>query len=117
MLAHVEITDDAIWIKHIDHPVLRERLRNLPEEAMLMLEIDGVIGQWTRMKTGDDGRPTYGIKPCGPMKQVWSQWYRTRKDVIVPIREVQTAEAYLTSLTTHLAEWNSPEDDEAFRHL
>jgi hypothetical protein len=117
MMSHVEITDVAIWVKHIDHPGLRERLRGLPDEASLTLEIDGVVGNWSRMKTGRDGRPTEAIKPYGPMKKVWSEWYRSRKGASVPIREVKTAESYLASVSKTMDEWNSREDDEAFRDL
>ena len=113
----VQISDVAIWIKHIDDNSLQARLRALPDEEPINLETDGVVGRWLKMKTGKDGRPTDAIKPEGSMKHVWSQWYRTRKGSHLKIREVQIADSYLANIESLFPEWESEEDEDAFRDL
>jgi hypothetical protein len=117
MTPQVDISDVAIWIKHVHHEPLKMRLRELPDNAVITLEVDGVVGNWIRMKTGKDGRPTEAIRPYGPMKQIWSEWYRNRRGRAVPIREIQVADTYLKSVSGQFSEWDSPEDNEAFRDL
>lgn len=43
-MASVEISDVAIWIKHIDQRDLQIRLRSLREDETIDLETDGVVG-------------------------------------------------------------------------
>jgi hypothetical protein len=69
------------------------------------------------MKTGKDGRPTEGIRPDGNMKRVWSDWYKNRRGELISIREVQLADDYLIKVSKLFVEWDSPEDEEAFRDL
>jgi hypothetical protein len=69
MVPQVKISDIAIWIKHVENPQLRARLKALPDEEFINLETDGVIGRWVRMKSGKDGRPTEGIRPDGNIKK------------------------------------------------
>jgi hypothetical protein len=68
------------------------------------------------MRDGKDGRSTNGLKPVGPMREVWKRM-QSRRGAIVPVREIGSADAYLDSLRPLLSEWDSPEDDEAFRDL
>lgn len=68
------------------------------------------------MKDGKDGRPTEGIRPIDRMKDVWTKMQRDRGRV-VEIRQVLSADSYLAALSDTLDEWNSPEDEEAFRDL
>lgn len=117
MVPQVKISDIAIWIKHVENPQLRARLKALPDEEFINLETDGIIGRWVRMKTGKDGRPTEGIRPDGNMKKVWNDWYKTRRGELVSIREVQFADDYLVNVSKLFVEWDSPEDEEAFRDL
>ncbi|KQY20890.1 hypothetical protein ASD32_05715 [Rhizobium sp. Root483D2] len=117
MVPQVKISDIAIWIKHVENPQLRARLKALPDEEFINLETDGVIGRWVRMKSGKDGRPTEGIRPDGNMKKVWNDWYKTRRGELVSIREVQFADDYLVNVSKLFVEWDSPEDKEAFRDL
>ncbi|UHS57158.1 hypothetical protein [Agrobacterium vaccinii] len=117
MTPQVQITDDAIWFKHIHGETLRERLRKLRENEQINLEADGVVGEWVRMKTGSDGRPTDGIRPQGEMKMVWSNWYRKRKGERISLREVKLADDYLVNIASLFPEWESAEDEEAFRDL
>jgi hypothetical protein len=68
------------------------------------------------MRDDKDGRPTKGIKPIGPMKEIWKR-LQSRRGELVEVREVRTADTYLSALRGTLSEWNSPEDEEAFRDL
>jgi hypothetical protein len=116
-MAKVKVVDDAIWLRHIEGDQrLQQRIRKLHAGEVLDLEIDGVVGRWERMRDGKDGRPTLGIRPIDAMRQVWA---RLRRDSgrIVDVREVVTADNYLASLTPLLSEWDSPEDERAYRDL
>jgi hypothetical protein len=50
------------------------------------------------------------------MKEIWKRLQSRRGDV-VEVREVRTADEYLSVLSNTMTEWNSPEDEEAFRDL
>ena len=116
-MGYVEITDDTIWAKQIEGAkALKDRILSLSPGDLIELEVDGVVGQWEKMRSGRDGRATKGIKPVGPMKEIWKR-FQARRGQIVRVREVRTADAYLESLGETLSEWNSPEDEEAFRDL
>lgn len=116
-MANVTIRDDAIWLKHIEGgPDLQKRIRDMKAGDLLDLEVDGIIGQWERMRNGKDGRPTFGIKPIAEMRQVWAR-LRQQSGRVVPIREVVTADSYLAAQTSQLSEWDTPEDEAAYRDL
>jgi len=116
-MATVNTKDDAIWVKHIEgSPELQNRVRTLSQNELIELEVGGVIGQWQKMKDGSDGRPTLGLKPVSGMKQVWSAW-RKEPPRLVEIREVRPADSYLAALRATMAEWDSPEDEAAYRDL
>jgi hypothetical protein len=116
-MAYVEIQDDAVWAKQIEGGrALKDRILSLAPGEVIELEVDGIVGKWERMRHGKDGRPTMGIKPIGPMKQIWKR-FQLRRGAVVQVREVRTADAYLEALSNSLSEWNSPEDEEAFRDL
>jgi len=116
-MAYVEISDDAIWARQIEGgKVLKDRILSLAPGEVIELEVDRIVGRWEKMSDGRDGRPTTGIKPIGPMKEVWKKLQARRGDV-VEIRQVRTADAYLAALSETMTEWQSPEDEEAFRDL
>jgi hypothetical protein len=116
-MGYLRLKDDVIWASHIEgDDQLRERLKSLRSGGLIELEVAGIVGQWEKMKTGKDGRTTTGVKPIGPMRDVWKRFQQRRGEVI-PIRETQTADRYLQSLQETLNEWDNPEDDEAFRGL
>ena len=116
-MAYVEICDDTMWATQIEGgKALKDRILSLAPGEVIELEVDGIVGRWERMRNGTDGRPTKGIKPIGPMKEVWKR-LQSRRGEVVEIREVRTADAYLAALSNTLSEWNSPEDEEAFRDL
>lgn len=116
-MGKVKIADNSIWLKHIEQDVsLRERLSALKPGELVDLEVAGVVGRWEKMKTGKDGRPTEAIKPIESMKDVWTRMQRERGRV-VEVRQVLSADSYLAALGATLDEWNSLEDEEAFRDL
>lgn len=117
MPQQVQIADDAIWFKHVESERLRERLRRMSDDEQISLEADGVVGQWIRMKTGRDGRPTEGIRPEGRMKLVWHEWYKRRKGEMISLREVKRGDDYLVNIASLFPEWESKEDEDAFRDL
>ena len=116
-MAYVEIRDDTMWVKQIEGGrALKERIGSLVAGEVIELEVDGIVGSWEKMRSGKDGRPTMGIKPIGPMKEIWKR-FQSRRGEVVEVREVKTADAYLAALSDTMTEWNSPEDEEAFRDL
>lgn len=113
----VRANDDAIWLKSIEgDPRLQDRIRALRPGEVLDLEIDGVVGRWERMRDGRDGRPTLGVKPIAEMRQAWARLRRGARSSL-PVREVITADSYLAALALTLNEWESPEDEAAYRDL
>jgi hypothetical protein len=116
-MGQIKISDDMIWAKQIeDDPSLKEQVLNLAPGALIELEVAGVSGRWAKANAGKDGRPTHAIKPIGPMKDVWKD-FQSRRGQYVAIRRTQLADTYLDVLSGTLSEWNSPEDEEAFRDL
>jgi len=116
-MAQVEIRDDTIWAKHIEGgKVLKDRITSLAPGEVIELEVDGIVGGWEKTRIGKDGRPQQSIKPIGKMKTVWKR-FQSRRGEVVEVREVRTADAYLSALSETLSEWTSPEDEEAFRDL
>jgi hypothetical protein len=116
-MAYVEIRDDTLWAKHIEGgKVLKERILLLAPGDVIELEVDGIVGSWEKTRVGKDGRPQQSIKPIGNMKKIWKR-FQSRRGEVVEVRQVRTADAYLEALSTTLSEWNSPEDEEAFRDL
>ena len=117
-MAKVRISDDAIWLKHIEgDPRLEDRIRSMSAGDLLDLEVNGIVGRWQRMRDGTDGRPTYGLRPIAEMRNVWARFRKEATGRIVDVREVQTADTYLATLTPLLSEWDSPEDEAAYRDL
>ncbi len=113
----VQISDVAIWFKHLHAPDLIKKLNELTPEEEITLQTDGVIGRWKRMKTGKDGREVFAIRPVGSMKSIWNSWFKTRKGQMIEIREAAVADDYLAAASALFSEWAGPEDEEAFRDL
>lgn len=117
-MTSVEIRDNNLWVKHIHGGArLRDRILSLKPGELIELEVAGVVGAWEKARLGKDGRAQDAIKPVGNMKKVWDR-FQSRRGEIVEIREVRTADTYLSAVSDLLAdEWTSPEDEEAFRDL
>lgn len=116
-MQHVRLTDQVIWFKHIEGKTLLERLKALQSEEEIDLEVDGVVGRWTRMKSGADGRPTDGLKPSGAMRDIWNEWYSSKRGNTLTVREVSDEGDRAPSFATLFPEWASAEDEAAFRDL
>ncbi|MBI4920346.1 MAG: hypothetical protein HY834_01230 [Devosia nanyangense] len=116
-MGKVRISDNSIWLKHIEADApLRDRLTSLKAGDVVELEVAGIVGRWERMRDGSDGRPTEGIKPVEGMKRVWTQ-LQSERGRVVDVRQVQSADSYLAALGATLSEWDSPEDEAAYRDL
>lgn len=116
-MGYVRLNDDAIWVTRIEgDATLRSRLSELPAGRIVELEVAGVAGLWEKMRQGRDGRPTPGIKPIGAMRDTWKEM-QSRRGEIVEIREIALSDVGLASLRPYFSEWESPEDEEAFRDL
>lgn len=116
-MGYVKIEDDLLWATKIEgDKALREHIVKLPPGGLIDLEVDGIVGHWQKANVGKDGRPTQAIKPVGPMREIWKQFQRRRGEMII-VRETRTADSYLKALNDTLSEWDSPEDQEAFRDL
>ncbi|MDQ6436740.1 hypothetical protein RB623_22035 [Mesorhizobium sp. LHD-90] len=113
----ISIEDTAIWISHVKDAKLKQRLDQMEENDTIHLVADGVVGQWVKMRRGKDGRPTRGIRPDGEMKNIWNEWFRQRKGDRIIVHEVRLADDYLREGSVLFSEWESPEDEEAFRDL
>ena len=116
-LNHLLIKDSVVWFKHIESITLRRRLEALAPEQEIILEADGEIGRWQRMKTGVDGRESYGIRPVGQMKEIWNNWFKTRKGDAISLGIVTLADDYLAATSELFREWSDPADEAAFRDL
>ena len=114
---NTEITDFVVWFKNIHSADLLQQLEALKPDEQMTLRADTVVGSWARMKTGTDGRPTPGIKPVGPMKHLWSEWFRTRRGERILLQPVTPADEMLAATSALFSEWATPEDEEAFRDL
>ncbi|MGE3363016.1 MAG: hypothetical protein AB7I34_06130 [Rhizobiaceae bacterium] len=117
MESSVTISDHTIWFKHLTDHRLRDRLEKLHDDEAINLEADGVVGRWIRMRTGKNGYRTPAIRPDGNMKAVWNEWFKQRRGENIELREIVLADDYLASGSTLFSEWNSKEDEEAFRDL
>jgi hypothetical protein len=117
MSSMLPIRDTTIWFRHVKDAKLRQRLENLADDDTIHLVADGVVGRWARMKRGRDGRATPGIRPDGEMKNIWNNWFKTRRGEEIVIQEVLLADDYLKEASVLFSEWSSPEDEEAFRDL
>ncbi len=111
------VTDVVLWIKHLDDARMRSDLESLASEQELTLQVDEITGRWCRMKTGSDGRPTLGLRPVGPMRDIWMRWFTEEKGKVVTVRPVNGSDDLTNAATALMVEWSSPEDNRAFAGL
>ena len=80
-MAHVEVKDYALWIKHVHgDEKLRARLDSLEPEETITLKVAGEEGLWRKMSAyRTSGSPTPGLSPIGPMQSRWGEIYRRFK--------------------------------------
>ena len=119
-MGHMIISDNSVWIKHIEQdPIIIERVIGLKPNAAIRLRIDGAPVLFRKMKDGVDGRPTHGIKPDELFKDYWNSLFKTRKGekVSIELDDTPPTDPYLAAVSALMTEWNSPEDEEAYRDL
>lgn len=116
-IAHTKVEDVTMWFRHIDSAAVRARLEALNSEEEIALEVDNVVGLWRRMRTGRDGRMVNGLKPVGPMKDLWIRWFEEQKGKVVTVRPVTMADDVAAGASALMVEWTSPEDEAAFAGL
>lgn len=85
-MAHIEVRDRVLWIKHIHGAVpLARRLEKLKGGAAVRLRVAGMSGLWEKMKDKPDGKPTPGLKPVGPVSEYWQSLFNTKRGELVDI--------------------------------
>jgi hypothetical protein len=116
-MATVLNNDDAIWLKHVNADINAVALlKQIPAGTAICIEVEGVKGNWVRMADGKDGRPTLGLKPVGKTLEFWKSM-KSRRGEYLDFKIVDPRDTYLADMQATLSEWESPEDEEAFRDL
>lgn len=114
----LKITDDVIWLKHIAAGEgFMDKVGRLRPAQKLRLEVDGRSGIWTRMADGKDGRPTPGLKPHDDETRALWKTMQQRRGETVPVKLIEVRDPYLSHIQDILSEWDTKEDNEAFRDL
>jgi hypothetical protein len=119
-MGQMVIRDHAVWAKHIEgDSLIIERVMKLPQNEAIILQIDGKPVRFLKMRDGADGRPTSGIRPDETFKDFWNELYNTRKGekVTIELNDLPPIDPYLAAVSAIMTEWNSPEDEEAYRDL
>lgn len=84
-MAHTTVRDVVIWTKHVHGGETARRLSALPGEAEVTLVVDGIRGQWCKMRDGRDGRPTSGLRPVGRAQAFWQHLFESRRGQSVTV--------------------------------
>lgn len=101
--ATVRIADWSLWTRHVrGDPNLSRALESLPPGETIRLIIGGQDGVWEKKALGSDGRSTPGLKPLGPMREIWFDWFKSRRGELVDI-------AFAAAGVAHLADGSQAE--------
>ncbi len=113
------IQDNAIWAKHIEADAeITRRILSLPQNAPLILRIDGKPVRFLKMRNQPSGKPTNGLRPDPEFKAFWDAMQERRGEVVgVSLDDTPPIDPYLASLSVTLSEWDSPEDCAAYDGL
>ena len=85
-MAHIEVRDRVLWIKHIHGAEsLARKLATLKSGTPVRLRVAGMSGLWEKMKDKPDGKPTPGLKPIGPVSDYWQTLFKTKRGELVDI--------------------------------
>lgn len=117
-MSYITVRDDALWARHVEDAEVRARIRELPQNAPLLLLVDGTPVRFVKMRDGKDGRPTDGLRPADEEARLFWRAMQARRGerVRVALGGVP-ANAYLASLNALLSEWDSEEDAAAYDGL
>jgi hypothetical protein len=119
-MSYMTLRDNALWAKHIEgDPQVVERILALPQNAPIVLLIDGTPVRFVKMRNGTDGRPTPGLRPAdSDAKRFWDALQGRRGErVRVALPEAPPHDPHLASISALLSEWDSPEDAAAYDRL
>lgn len=114
------VSDHSIWLRHIEGDTsIASKVASLPPNAPITLQIDGRPVLFRKMRDGVDGRPTHGIRPDEAFKDYWNKLYQERRGqkIQITLDDTPSSDPYLASISALLAEWDSPEDNEAYNDL
>jgi hypothetical protein len=82
----VEIRDWSLWTKHVrGAAALVAMLEGLEDDQIVELVVDGHPGEWVKKKSSARGASTPGLKPVGKMRDVWFDWFKTRRGELVSV--------------------------------
>jgi hypothetical protein len=118
-MSYMIIRDNAIWAKHIEgDPELVSRILAMPENASILLLIEGTPVWFAKMRDGADGRSTPGLRPAdAEAKRLWDAMQERRGERVELKPADEEGDRYLASLSALLSEWDSPEDAAAYDRL
>ena len=74
-MAKAKLTDQCLWIAHIEPGSLKEALSSVHPDGVISLNVDGDVIAFQRMATGRDGRQTNGFNPVGSNAGIWRSRY------------------------------------------
>ena len=74
-MANALLTDQCLWLKHIEPGPVRDALASLDAGSIIHLTLDGDVITFQRMATGVDGRETHGFNPVGDKAGIWRDRY------------------------------------------
>ena len=89
-MANTVVCDHVLWAKRVTGDArLVDRILKMRQRETIALVVDEIPGIWEKMADDASGRPTSGLKPVGPMKQVWNSLYRDKRGDEVSIDWVE----------------------------
>ena len=74
-MAAALLTDQCLWLKHIEAGAVRDAMASLEPGSTINLALDGDVIAFQRMATGVDGRETAGFNPVGDNARIWRERY------------------------------------------
>lgn len=118
-MSYTVVRDNVIWARHIEGDRdLVARILEMPENASILLLVEGTPVRFAKMRDGADGRRTPGLRPADDeAKRFWEGLQERRGDRIEVKAADAPSNAYLASLAALLSEWDSPEDAAAYDRL
>ncbi len=82
----VKVTDECLWLKHIEDCPLRDALASLVAGSQIRLTVNGSEVIFERMAIGKDGRETFGFKPVKPSNETWRALYMSGQETNVELQ-------------------------------
>ena len=119
-MSFMTVRDNALGAKHIEgSPKVAARILGMPQDAPILLLIDGTPVRFVKMRDGAAGRPTPGLRPADSVsKRFWDALQERRGErVRVALPDELPHGPDLASLSALLSEWDTPEDAAAYDRL